>query len=216
MSAEGFLSRMLGRDTDEYDSEAYYSDEEVETRRSRRSRSRQVDDEEELPPPLPPPRDFIVERIAETIADLPEGVPQESAVLIVRRTLAAAGVKLSELDASTQAQESKLNSEIGFARNRQEEVREKTQEQVRSLEEEIRKAREACEDIVSYEEEKISRASATLEGARRVRAFFELHESEAEEDTGPLYRGTQHGLEPAADADRAQISDTPLYPGGRD
>src|SRR5919107_3240122 len=166
MSAEGFLSRMLGRDTDEYDSEPYYSSEEVETRRSRRSRSRGVDDEEELlPPPLPPPRDFIVERVAETIADLPEGVPQQSAVLIVRKTLAAAGVKLSELDASTQAQESKLNSEIGFARNRQEEVRQKTQEQVRSLEEEIKEAKEACEGIVSYEEEKIARASATLEGA---------------------------------------------------
>jgi hypothetical protein len=213
MSAEGFLSRMLGRDTDdEYDdSGAYYSsEEEVESRRSRRSSSRGVLDEEE-----PPPREFIVERIAETIADLPEGVPQESAVLIVRRTLAAAGVKLSELDASTQAQESKLNSEIGLARNRQEEVREKTQEQVRSLEEEIRKAKEACEDIVSYEEEKISRAWATLEGARRVRAFFELHESEGEEDTGPLYRGTQQVLEPA-DVDRTQISDTPLHPGGRD
>src|SRR5919112_1597795 len=216
MSADGFLSRMLGRDTDEYDSEAYYSSDEVETRRSRRSRSRGVDGEEELlPPPPPPPRDFIVERVAETIADLPEGVPQESAVLIVRKTLAAAGVKLSELDASTQAQESKLKSEIGFARNRQEEVREKTQEQVRSLEEEIRKAKEACSDIVSYEEEKIARASDTLEGVRRVRAFFELHESEAEEDTGPLYRETQHRLEPV-DADRAQISDTPLYPGGRD
>src|SRR5215207_926440 len=213
MSADGFLSRMLGRDTDEYDSEAYYSRDEVETRRSRRSKrsSRGVSNEEE-----PPPRDFIVERVAETIADLPPGVPQESAVLIVRNTLVAAGVKLSELDASTQAQESKLKSEIGLARNRQEEVREKTQEQVRSLEEEIRKAKEACEDIVSYEEEKIARASATLEGARRVRAFFELPESEAEEDTGPLYRGTQHGLEPAADAERAQISDTPLYPGGRD
>jgi hypothetical protein len=220
MSAEGFLSRMLGRDTDdEYDdSGAYYSsEEEVESRRSRRSRrssssssSRGVLDEEE-----PPPREFIVERVAETISDLPEGVPQESAVLIVRRTLAAAGVKLSELDASTQAQESKLNSEVGLARNRQEEVREKTQEQVRSLEEEIRKAKEACEGIVSYEERKISRAWATLEGARRVRAFFELHESEGEEDTGPLYRGTQQVLEPA-DVDRAQISDTPLHPGGRD
>ena len=212
MSAEGFLSRMLGRDTDdEYDdSGAYYSSEEVETRRSRRSSSREVLDEEE-----PPPRDFITERIAETIADLPEGVPQESAVLIVRRTLAAAGVKLSELDASTQAQESKLNSEIGLARNRQEEVREKTQEQVRSLEEEIRKAKEACEDIVSYEERKISQAWATLEGVRRVRAFFDLHESEREEDTGPLYRGAQQVLEPA-DVDRAQISDTPLHPGRSD
>src|SRR5918995_4638631 len=101
MSAEGFLSRMLGRDTDhEYDdSGAYYSSEEVETRRSRRSRrgssSRGVAEEGETPPPPPPPpRDFITERVAETIADLPEGVPQESAVLIVRRTLAAAGVKL--------------------------------------------------------------------------------------------------------------------------
>jgi hypothetical protein len=219
MSAEGFLSRMLGRDTDdEYDdSGAYYSSEEVETRRSRRSRrssSRGVADEEELLPP-PPPRDFITERVAETISDLPEGVPQESAVLIVRRTLAAAGVKLSELDASTQAQESKLNSEIGLARNRQEEVREKTQEQVRSLEEEIRKAKEACEDIVSYEEEKISRAWATLEGVRRVRAFFELHETEGEENTGPLYLGTHQVLEPA-DVDGAQISDTPLHPGRSD
>src|SRR5918995_970826 len=193
MSAEGFLSRMLGRDTDdEYDdSGAYYSSEEVETRRSRRSSSRGVLDEVE-----PPPRDFITERVAETIADLPEGVPQESAVLIVRRTLAAAGVKLSELDVSTQAQESKLSSEIGLAQNRHVEVREKIQEQVRSLEEEIRKAKEACEDIVSYEEEKISRAWATLEGARRVRAFFELHETEGEEGTGPLYRETQHRLEP--------------------
>ena len=220
MSAEGFLSRMLGRDTDdEYDdSGAYYSSEEVETRRSRRSRrssSRGVADEEELlpPPPPPPPRDFITERVAETISDLPEGVPQESAVLIVRRTLAAAGVKLSELDASTQAQESKLNSEIGLAQNRQVEVREKTQEQVRSLEEEIRKAKEACDDIVSYEERKISQAWATLEGVRRVRAFFELHETEGEENAGPLYRGTQQVLEPA-DVDRAQISDTPLHPGG--
>src|SRR5918993_944679 len=207
MSAEGFLSRMLGRDTDEYDSGSYYSSDEVETRRSRRSRrsSRGVLDEEELLPPSPP-QDFITERIAETIADLPEGVPQESAVLIVRRTLAAAGVKLSELDVSTQAQESKLNSEIGLAQNRQVEVREKTQEQVRSLEEEIRKAKEACDDIVSYEEKKISRAWATLEGVRRVRAFFELHENEPEGDTGPLYLGTHQVLEPV-DADRAQISD---------
>src|SRR5829696_4547576 len=212
MSADGFLSRMLGRDTDdEYDdSGAYYSsEEEVESRRARRSRrssssssSRAVADEEELLPP-PPPRDFITERVAETIADLPEGVPQESAVLIVRRTLAAAGVKLSELDVSTQAQESKLNSEIGLARNRQEEVREKTQEQVCSLEEEIRKAKEACEDIVSYEEEKIARASATLEGVRRVRAFFELHESEGEENAGPADRGTRG--EPS-DADRMPLA----------
>ena len=214
MSADGFLSRMLGRDTDEYDSEAYYSSDEVETRRSRRSKrsSRGVSNEEE-----PPPRDFIVERVAETIADLPPGVPQESAVLIVRKTLVAAGVKLSELDASTQAQESKLKSEIGLARNRQKEVQEKTQEQVRSLEEEIRKAKEACSDIVSYEERKISRAWATLEGVRRVRAFFELPETESEDDTVlPAQEGTHPQVLEPIDADRAQMSDTPLYPGGRD
>jgi hypothetical protein len=211
MSADGFFSRILGRDIDEYDSGAYYSSEEVETRRPRRSSSsRGVADEEEL---LPPPRDFLVESVAETIAELPAGVPQESAVLIVRRTLAAAGVTLSELDASTQAQESKLSSQIGLARNRQEEVQEKTQEQVRSLEEEIRKARDACEDIVSYEEKKISRAWATLEGVRRVRAFFELHDSEPEGDTGPLDERTQV-LEPAR-VDRAESSYKPLYtPGG--
>ena len=211
MSADGFFSRILGRDIDEYDSGAYYSSEEVETGRPRRSSSsRGVADEEEL---LPPPRDFLVESVAETIAELPAGVPQESAVLTVRRTLAAAGVTLSELDTSTQAQESKLSSQIGLARNRQEEVRQKTQEQVRSLEEEIRKARDACEDIVSYEEKKISRAWATLEGVRRVRAFFELHDSEPEGDTGPLDEGTQV-LEPAR-VDRAESSYKPLYtPGG--
>jgi hypothetical protein len=165
----------------------------------------------------PPPRDFIVERVAETIADLPPGVPQESAVLIVRKTLVAAGVKLSELDASTQAQESKLKSEIGLARNRQKEVQEKTHEQVRSLEEEIRKAKEACSDIVSYEERKVSRAWATLEGVRRVRAFFELPETESEDDTVlPAQEGTHPQVLDHIDADRAQISDTPLYPGGRD
>jgi hypothetical protein len=213
MSADGFFSRLLGRDIDEYDSGAYYSSEEVESRRSRRSRrSSGVLDEEELPPP---PRDFLVESVAETIAELPAGVPQESAVLIVRRTLAAAGVKLSELDVSTQEQEARLVSETVFARNRQEEVRQKTQEQVRSLEEEIRKAKEGCEDIVSYEEKKISRASATLEEVRRVRAFFELPESGAEENTGPLDEGT-HVLEPGR-VDRAQISDRPLYtPGSND
>ena len=211
MSADGFFSRILGRDVDEYDSGAYYSSEEVETGKPRRSSSsRGVADEEEL---LPPPRDFLVESVAETIAELPAGVPQESAVLIVRRTLAAAGVTLSELDASTQAQESKLSSQIGLARNRQEEVRQKTQEQVRSLEEEIRKAGDACEDIVSYEEKKISRAWATLEGVRRVRAFFELHDSEPEGDTGPLDERTQV-LEPAR-VDRAESSYKPLYtPGG--
>jgi hypothetical protein len=93
-------------------------------------------------------------------------------------------------------QESRLSCEIELARSCQKEVQEKTQEQVRSLEEEIRKAKEACSDIVSYEEEKISRAWATLEGVRRVRAFFELPETEGEEDTGPAEQGTQQVSRP--------------------
>jgi hypothetical protein len=211
MSRSGLLSRLLGREADEDDSGGYYSGEEIETRRSRRSSSRSSRggaDEEE-----PPLRDLITERVAETIADLPAGVPQESAVLIVRRTLAAAGVKLSELDMSTRGQESKLSSEIELARSRQVEVREKTQEEVSSLEEEIRKAKEDCENIVSYEERKISHASATLEGVRRVRAFLELPKTEGEGSSGPDEQGMQQ-VRGAFDVERAQISDTPLYPGG--
>ena len=201
MSANGFFSRLLGGDMVENDSEAYYSgEEEVGPRGSRRR-----GEPEEGHRPL----GHTIERVAETIADLPAAVPRESAVLIVRRTLEAAGVKLSELDASTGAQESKLSSEVELARARQKEVSEKTKEAVRLLEEEIRKAREACENIIIYEERKISGATATLKELRRVRAFFELPGSEAEEDAGPDEQGAQQVHEPF-DLEQAQIFDTPL------
>jgi hypothetical protein len=167
----------------ENDSEAYYSDEEEVGPRGGRWKG----EPEEGHRPL----GHTIERVAETIADLPAAVPRESAVLIVRRTLEAAGVKLSELDASTRAQESKLSSEVGLARARQKEVSEKTQESVRSLEDEIRKAREACENIVLYEERKISGTTATLKELRRVRAFFGLSGAEEEEDAGSDEQGTQ-------------------------
>ena len=202
MSANDFLERLLGRDVNRDDSGTYYSSEEIGTRGARRGAP-------EVGQQL---RSSTIEHLAEVITDLPSTVPWQSAVLIVRKTLAAAGVKLSELDASTQAQESKLSSQIGLARNRQEEVRQKTQEQVRSLEEEIRKARETCEDVVAYEERKISRDRALLENARRVRAFFEFPDTERE-DTDPAEQGTQQLLEPS-DVERRQISGTPLHPGG--
>src|SRR4051812_5129106 len=165
MSAGRFSSRLLGGDMVENDSATYYlGEEEVGPRGSRRK----VEPEEGQHRPL----GCTIERVAETIAELPAAVPRESAVLIVRRTLEAVGVNLSELDASTGAQESKLSSEVELARARQKEVSEKTQEIVRSLEEEIRKAREACENIMTYEERKISGATATLKELRRVRAFF--------------------------------------------
>jgi hypothetical protein len=208
MSANGFFSRLLGGQMMEDGSEAYYSgEEEVKPRGSGRK-----GEPEEGHRPL----GHTIKRVAETIAELPAAVPRESAVLIVRRTLEAAGVKLSELDASTGAQESKLSSEVELARARQREVSEKTQEIVRSLEEEIRKAREACENIVIYEERKISRATATLKELRRVRAFFGLPGAEEEEDAGPDEQGTQQqqqgqqqGHKPF-DLEHAQIFDTPL------
>src|ERR687886_1882341 len=179
MSQGRLLSRLLGRDEDDSMS---YSAEEIETRGSSKK---------EEPGEGQQPRGFSIQRIAETIADLPSTVPREHAVLIVRRTLAAAGIKLSEIDVSTRALESELSSEIGLARNQQKNVREKTAETVRSLEEEIRKAQEACDGIVTYEEEKISRATAAVKEARRVRAFFDLPEMEGEKNTGRTDKGVQ-------------------------
>ena len=205
MSANGFFSRLLGGQMMEDGSKAYYSgEEEVEPRGP--GRKGEPEEGHRL-------LGHTIECVAEAIAELPAAVPRESAVLIVRRTLEAAGVKLSELDASTGAQGSRLSSEVELARARQREVSEKTQEIVRSLEEEIRKAREACENIVVYEERKISRATATLEELRRVRAFFGLPGAEEEEDAGPDEQGTQQqqqqGHKPF-DLEHAQIFDTPL------
>jgi hypothetical protein len=202
MSANGFFSRLLGGDMVENDSEAYYSGEVESGPRGYRRKGEPAEGHR--------PLGYTIERVAETIADLPAAVPRESAVLIVRRTLEAAGVKLSELDASTGAQESKLSSEVELARARQKEVSEKTQEAVRSLEEEIRKAREACENIMLYEERKISRATATLKELRRVRAFFELPGAEAEEDAGPDEQGMQQQVHEPFNLEQAQIFDTPL------
>src|SRR5215212_2296462 len=206
MSANGFFSRLLGGQMMEDDSEAYYSGEEQVGPRG----SGRKGEPEEGHRPL----SHTIERVAETIAELPAAVPRESAVLIVRRTLEAAGVKLSELDASTGAQESKLSSEVELARARQREVSEKTQEIVRSLEEEIRKAREACENIMIYEERKISGATATLKELRRVRAFFGLPGAEPgaeeEEDAGPDEQGTQQQVHEPFNLEHAQIFDTPL------
>ena len=202
MSANGFLGRLLGRDGARDDSGTYYSGEEIGTREAGRG----------APEVGQQPRSSTIEHLAGVIADLPSGVPWQSAVLVVRKTLDAAGVKLSEVDASARTLESKLSTEIELAQDRQKEFREKTQEAVRSLAEEIRKAREACEDVVAYEERKISRDRALLEKARRVRAFFELPDTEGE-DTGPAEQGTQQLLEPS-DVERRQISGTPLHPGG--
>jgi hypothetical protein len=174
MSERGFFSRILGGGADEDDTRIY-SDEEIEG--SHRSRSE--------PEEAQRPHGFTVERAAEIIDDLPPEVPRESAVRIVRGTLAAAGIRMEDLDRSTQAREAKLNSEIDLARNRQEELRQRTEELVRSLEQEIKRAREDRDNGVAEEEEKISRASAGIEGVKRVRDFFGFLGPEEEEIPSP-------------------------------
>ena len=219
MGANGFLGRDAHEDDD---TGTHHPGEEIGTRR-RRSRRRGTAPEEGQQPP----RGLTVERLAGVIADLPSSLPRESAVLIVRKTLDAADVELSEVDESTREQEVRLSHEIGLVENRQKELREKTQETVRSLEEEIRKAqetvrsleeeirkaREACDEVVAYEERKISHDRALLRKVRRVRAFFGSAEAEGEEGADPAERGTQQILEPSDVMVRRRNFQPPFGPG---
>ena len=171
MSGRSFFSRIFfGRSADR-DETSSYSAEETGLRKFIR---KEPEEEWRL-------RSFTIERAARIIDDLPPDVPRESAVRIVRGTLAATGVELEDLERSTRTRESKLDSEIELARNRQEELRKSTEETVRSLEEEIRKTREARDTGIAEEEERISRAMASLEEVRRVRTFFGFSQTEGEE-----------------------------------
>jgi len=170
----------LGRDANEEENRIYAS-------RSSRSRRPWRDN----PQQGRQPRDLTVERAAEIIDELPSDVARENALHIVRGTLAAAGIEVSNLDGFTRAQVSELSSEIELARDRQKEFQEKTEETVRSLEEEIRKAREACDTIITEEEKRISHASAVLKEVRRVRAFFDFSETDGEENIGSINEDTQ-------------------------
>src|SRR5215204_1293969 len=181
---------VLGRRDADEEETSTYSAEELGTRRSKR---------EELNERQPPPQGFTVERVervAKMIDDLPSDVPQERAAYIVREALVAAGVELSNFDRSSWKRAAELGSEIELSRNRQKEFREKTEQSVHALEEEIRKAREACDAVLFEEKKKISRASATLEEVKRVRAFFDFPKIDdpkidGEEKISPLYHVTQ-------------------------
>jgi hypothetical protein len=117
---------------------------------------------------------FTVERAAEVIRNLPPEVPRPAAVRIVRGTLEAAGIDIAELESSTRARESRLNSEIDLSENRIQQLKDETEEVIRNLEDEIRKAREARNFGVSEEERKISDAEAGLDNIDMVREFFGL------------------------------------------
>ncbi len=167
-----FFSRIFRRNTDEDETRTYQL-EEIGKRISRKGGT----GEEE------PPQGFTVERAARIIDDLPPDVSQESAVRIMRGTLVAAGIEVEDIERSAQARESRLNSEIEFARSRQEDLRRRTEEVVRSLQDEIRKAREARDAGIAEEEENVSRAVRGLEEVGRVRAFFDFPETR--ETAGP-------------------------------
>jgi hypothetical protein len=123
---------------------------------------------------------FTVERAAEVIKNLPPEVPRLSAVRIVRGTLEAAGIDIAELESSTRARESRLNSEIDLSENRIQRYKDETEEVIRNLEDEIRKAREARNFGVSEEERKIQAAETGLENIDLVREFFGLPQEEDE------------------------------------
>ena len=126
---------------------------------------------------------FTVERAAEVIKNLPPEVPRLSAVRIVRGTLEAAGIDIAELESSTRARESRLNSEIDLSESRIQQLKDETEEVIRNLEDEIRKAREARNFGVSEEERKIQAAETGLDNIDLVRDFFGLpQEEESPED----------------------------------
>jgi len=203
MSGRGFFSRLFGRDTDEGETRIF-SFEEIGTRRPS-SREEELEEEES--------RGFTIERAARIIDDLPPDVPRESAVQIVRNTLAVAGIKVVEdLERSTRKQEAKLESEIDLSRSRQQELQQKTEEAVRSLEEAIQKAREARDSGIVEEEENIARVSVRLREVRRVRAFFGFskpEEGEAVEPTSRDLTGDEMQSSDAGEDDKTQVMRRP-------
>jgi predicted RNase H-like nuclease (RuvC/YqgF family) len=166
-----FLSRMFSGNADEGEGTAVYSAEEVGV-------------EETVEP-----RGFTVERAAEIIKNLPPEVPRASAVRIVRGTLEAADIDISELASSTRTQESKLTSEIEHSQGRIQQLKENTEEVIRSYELEIRKAREARDLGISEEERKISEVRSGLEEVETVRDFFGLSGDHYATTTGELPAG---------------------------
>jgi TolA-binding protein len=169
-SRQSFFSRVFAGST-EGEGTAIYSAEEVGTGTSGMGESGVA------------AHGFTVERAAEVIRNLPPEVPRLSAVRIVRGTLEAAGIDIAELESSTRARESRLNSEIDLSEGRIQQLKDETEQVIRNLEDEIRKAREARNFGVSEEERKIQAAETGLDNIDLVREFFDLPQEEAVEPT---------------------------------
>ena len=196
----GFFSRVFSGNVDGEDETAIYSAEEVGVGES---------GGETLGT-----RGFTVERAAEVIKNLPPEVPRPAAVRIVRGTLDAAGINVDDLASSTEARESKLNSEIQLSQGHIQELKDKTEDVIRSYEEEIRKAREARDFGISQEERKISASRSGLEDVSRVRDFFGLPGSEDDEAAAGDLAGysTTSDLPPGEGGEETQV----MEPAGED
>jgi hypothetical protein len=138
----------------------------------------------------PHSRAFTVERAAEVIKNLPPEVPRPAAVRIVRQTLEAAGIDINELDSSTRARESRLESEMDLSENRIRKLKDDTEGVIRNLEDQIRKAREARNFGVAEQERKIDEAESGLEDIDMVRGFFGLPQNAPEEESQPAEETT--------------------------
>jgi hypothetical protein len=174
MNGNSLLSKIFGEDAE--DRNSIVSAEAFGIRRSTTRSAPKVGGQ---------PWDFAVKLVVETIDDLPSNFPRESAIRIVQRTLAAAGIEVRDFNKCTWARMPQINSEIELARRREQEFKDKTEQDIRSLEGEIRRAREDYETIRAKEEEEISRASKELENIKRVRAFFGFSDMEGDEDVSP-------------------------------
>ncbi|HET7270704.1 MAG TPA: hypothetical protein VFI90_06410, partial [Rubrobacter sp.] len=137
--------------------------------------------------------------------NLPPEVPRPAAVRIVRGTLEAAGIDIAELESSTRARESRLNSEIDLSENRIQQLKEETEEVIRNLEDEIRKAREARNFGVSEEERKISSAEAGLDNIDMVREFFGLPQEDGETPSDPAAGEETQVMEGVDEEDDTQV-----------
>jgi len=152
-----------------------FGDGEEDAQESAESSSARELEESEEPREL---HGFTVERAASVIKDMPEDVPWKSAVRIVRQTLTAAGIEVSELDRATRMREAKLESRIELSRGRVEELNERTDEVVTSLQQQIEKAREARDYGVFEEERKMGEAREGLSDVDLVRRFFDIQVEE--------------------------------------
>src|ERR671912_1430008 len=115
MNGNSLLSKIFGEDAEE-DRTSIVSAEAFGIRRSTTGSAPKVEGHA---------WDFAVELVVETIDDLPSNFPRDSAVRIVKRTLAAAGIEIGDFNKCTWARMPQIRDEMKLARSREQEFRKK-------------------------------------------------------------------------------------------